>query len=32
MRIPTWGVVMMLASSVIGSVLLAKELRARGVL
>ena len=32
MKVPTWGVVMMLVSSVVGSVLLAKELRFRGVL
>ncbi len=32
MTIPTWGVVLMLASSIVGSALLAKELRARGVL
>jgi hypothetical protein len=30
--VPTWGVVLMLVSSVIGSYLLAKELRARRVL
>jgi len=32
MSIPTWGVVLMLVSSVIGSVLLGKELLRRGVL
>ena len=31
MTIPTWGIVLMLASSVIGSVLLLKELKHRGV-
>ena len=30
MTIPTWGIVLMLASSVIGSVLLLKELKHRG--
>lgn len=32
MTIPTWGVVLMLASSIVGSILLAKELAHRGVL
>ena len=32
MNIPTWGIVLMLASSVIGSYLLGQELLRRGVL
>lgn len=32
MTLPTWGVMLMLASSVIGSYLLARELKHRGVL
>ena len=32
MTVPTWGVVLMLVSSVIGSVLLGRELQRRGVL
>jgi len=30
MKVPAWGVYMMLASSAIGAVLLARELKSRG--